>query len=173
MTLTLLPSPALPADTLLAALRKLLGDPRVALPFFGRPATPAMMDRYLLQAQGGGIGEGFLFALGSDDSLLGAASLFGGTLSFFVAPPHWGLGIARTLVARLCTDADGADAGLLLSASIYRENIRSQRIVEAVGFSFAGLHCSGAAAYAGRPMLRYRRRSPACRSNHETEGIKP
>jgi RimJ/RimL family protein N-acetyltransferase len=160
MTPTLLPSPSLPGAPFLAALRDLLGDPRVAVPFFGRPATASMIDRYLLRAQAGAGDpcDAFMFALGPQESLLGAASLFGGKVSFFVAPAHWGRGIAHALVAGLCARGDGAHRGQLLTAMVYRENIRSRSVLEAAGFTFGGLHACGAAAHAGRAALRYERR---------------
>ena len=153
--------PQAPAsEAFVPALRDLLGDPRVAVPFFGRPASAAMIDRYLLQVltQAGMRADAFLLAVGPDETLRGAASIFRGSLSFFVAPSHWGQGIAQHLVARLCLHADDADPGALLTAMVYRENVRSRRVVEAAGFSFRGLHDPRASAYARRAMLCFERR---------------
>jgi RimJ/RimL family protein N-acetyltransferase len=147
-------------ESTLAAIRDLLEDPGVAVPFFGRMATTEMIDRFLWttpQRRPCSPDE-FMLATGSDGTLLGVAGVHGGTLSFFVARSHWGQGIARALVTDLCARLDDSDHGATLTAMVYRENARSRTVVEAAGFTFAGLRDSGVGVYAGRAMLRYVRR---------------
>ncbi len=148
------------SESALAGIRDLLADPQVAVPFFGRVANPDMVERFLQPASATPprAPDEFMLATAPDASVVGLASVRGETLSFLVAPAHWGLGIGRDLVSGLCALLDGREHGARLSALVYRENARSRGVLEAAGFSFAGLRESGVAAYAGRPMLRYVRR---------------
>jgi len=159
-------------DTALAAIRALLADPRVALPFFGRAATSEMVDRFLCPAPPTRpcAPDDFLLATGPDAAVLGVACVRARTLAVLVDPAHWGQGIGRDLVSGLCAHLDRIDRGVELAALVYRENTRSRRVIEAAGFSFAGLRDPGLAAYAGRPMLRYVRRPAASSLNPDPQG---
>lgn len=150
-------------DTALAAIRALLADPRVALPFFGRAASSEMADRFLRPAPPTRpcTPDDFMLATGPDAAILGMACVRARTLAVLVDPAHWGRGIGRDLVSGLCAHLERIDRGVELTALVYRENTRCQRVIEAAGFSFAGLRDSGLATYAGRPMLRYVRRPAA------------
>jgi RimJ/RimL family protein N-acetyltransferase len=159
-SLLLSPSPLSEASS--RALRELLSDPQVALPLFGGNADDQRIDRYLRRYQPEALlhEDRYVLALNARAAVLGAASIFDGALSFVVAPSCWGRGIGRELVDALCADSPGEADCQCLSAMVYRENLRSRRLLESTGFAFRGLLHAGVDAYAGRAMLRYERQAP-------------
>jgi RimJ/RimL family protein N-acetyltransferase len=140
------------------ALRAMLALPEVALPYLGAVWAPARLDQLVADRWSGRPERGRvqITAYQPDDGLVvGAASLAGSVLSYFVAPTHWGQGIATRMIRHLRDHPAAGQAEAAMTAMIYRENTASIALVEKLGFRFMGLKLPANAAFAGRAMLKY------------------
>jgi RimJ/RimL family protein N-acetyltransferase len=139
-------------------IRDILALEVVAMPYFGTTVSVERLDRHVREHWHGQAGSDRLqiTACGPGDGrVIGAACLSGHMLSYFVAPKHWGQGIATQMIRHLRDHPHVTQAGHTLTAMIYRENRASIALVEKLGFRFAGLKPPANATFAGRAMLKY------------------
>lgn len=155
------PSPVLIVPGALAhapALHAMLAMHEVALPYFGSMLTTGQLDQLVAEHWSGAPEPGrtqITACLPDDGQVVGAASLSGGALSYFVTPACWGQGIATRMLRHLLAHAADARAAMPLTAMIYRENRASIALVEKLGFRFMGLAPPRNHTFAGRAMLKY------------------
>jgi len=148
--------PAEPAHA--DSIKAILRVPDVAMPYFGTMVSEARLDQYVWEHWSGRVLPPcwqITACCPEDGQVVGAASLTANTLSYFVAPPHWGWGIATQMINYLRSHPDVVARGLPLMAMIYRENRASIALVDKLGFSFAGLQPPKDHSFAGRAMLKY------------------
>jgi len=85
-----------------------------------------------------------------ENTVVGAAQLFDGEISYCIDPAFWYQGYGYELVSAVChiaRDRLGLDR---LFAKVLRDNLRSRRILERLGFLFCGLEYLPHAFYPGR-----------------------
>jgi [ribosomal protein S5]-alanine N-acetyltransferase len=75
----------------------------------------------------------------TSSSILGAARIDHGELSYYIDPAHWGQGYGSELVHAVCARAGDLLRWDRLTAVVRRDNIASRRILEKTGFLFGGL----------------------------------
>jgi [ribosomal protein S5]-alanine N-acetyltransferase len=72
-------------------------------------------------------------------AVIGGACLLDHEISYYIDPSMWGQGYGYELVEGLCTIArDQLDRNYVY-ARVLRENVRSRRVLERLGFEFRGL----------------------------------
>ncbi len=94
----------------------------------------------------------------ADKAVIGAVCIENASLSYFVRPDWWGIGVGSALVNHACVRAL-VELGLSrLGATVDRDNHASRKVLERNDFSFAGLtHLNGQYPHQRMAILTYRR----------------
>lgn len=101
---------------------------------------------------------GIVALLAGSETIIGAAQVKSGRVSFFVDPAHWGCGIATLMLTSLLTcRAEIGNQGKLF-AFVLRGNERSIALVERFSFRFEGLVTPAFGRFLGNTLLKYVRR---------------
>jgi len=75
----------------------------------------------------------------AENTVIGAAQLCGGEISYCIDPGFWFLGYGYELVQAMCGIARDQLGLERLLAKVLRDNLRSRRILRRLGFEFCGL----------------------------------
>jgi RimJ/RimL family protein N-acetyltransferase len=85
-----------------------------------------------------------------ENTVVGAAQLSHGEISYCIDPAFWSQGYGYELVRTICGIARDPIGLERLFAKVLRDNLRSRRILERLGFLFCGLEYLPHAFHAGR-----------------------
>ena len=102
-----------------------------------------------------------LTAFCRDESLhlstpVGGARIAQGEISYYIAPTFWRQGYGFELVSAVSAFAENLRLQKL-TATVLRENVASRKILERIGFEFAGLQYCADSSHRGRyAVLRFR-----------------
>jgi RimJ/RimL family protein N-acetyltransferase len=156
---------ALDASTA-TAVAELVRDPRVYASYYlGPDEPPGSADEQDwapgAAAEGRARPVNFAVRLRASNELIGALRLRGNRISFLIAPPHWGQGLASELVAGACGILPARYRLDHLEAEVLLDNQPSRRVLEGQGFRCVGpveIRVPGRSS--GIPALKYVCRFP-------------
>jgi RimJ/RimL family protein N-acetyltransferase len=149
--------PSTPED--LPAVGVLLSG-RMAHDYFGCSLAPAEIAQILLyDLQSAQVGKGVVWVSAlpaPGNRIIAYATVMAGEVAYCVDPEYRRLGCASRLLEVMRQAAFSTWPGVVLSASVLRENAGSARMLEKLGFQFKGLYRPSVKKHAfAQPMLSY------------------